>query len=145
MAMTDRRMTKDTSINKGLLLTIGVAFLVQAGGFVWWMSGLNSEVTRLASIQGTAIPALEAEAQKCGIAIHNNVQAIKEIQEHDQAISGLDVLNFKVEQLRVEIATLREVNREIMTQHEKIFDWMAMNSSGRSGGGNPYNSPGYSD
>ena len=79
MAMADRRMAnKDTSINKGLLLTIGVAFLVQAGGFVWWMSGLNSEVTRLASIQGTAIPALEAEAQKCGIAIHNNIQAIKE-------------------------------------------------------------------
>ena len=129
----------DTSINKGLILSLGVAFLVQAAGFVWWMSGLNSEVQRLASIQGQAIPALEAEAQKCGIAIHNNVQAIKEIQEHDQAISGLDVLNFKVEQLRVEIATLREVNREIMTQHEKIFDWMAMNSSGNSGG-NPYGS-----
>ena len=73
--MADRRMAnKDTSINKGLLLTIGVAFLVQAGGFVWWMSGLNSEVTRLASIQGTAIPALEAEAQKCGIAIHPRVE-----------------------------------------------------------------------
>ena len=109
------------------------------------MSGLNSEVTRLASIQGTAIPALEAEAQKCGIAIHNNVQAIKEIQEHDQAISGLDVLSFKVDQLREEIAKLREVDREIMTQHEKIFDWMASNASGRSGGGNPYNSSGYSD
>ena len=131
----------DTSINKGLILSLGVAFLVQGAGFVWWMSGLNSEVQRLASIQGQAIPALEAEAQKCGIAIHNNVQAIKEIQEHDQAISGLDVLNFKVEQLREEIATLREVNREIMTQHEKIFDWMAMNSGGNSGGGtNPYGS-----
>tara|TARA_B100001013_G_C24420017_1_gene367430 strand:+ start:176 stop:589 length:414 start_codon:yes stop_codon:yes gene_type:complete len=135
----------DTSINKGLILSLGVAFLVQAAGFVWWMSGLNSEVTRLASIQGTAIPALEAEAQKCGIAIHNNVQAIKEIQEHDQAISGLDVLSFKVDQLREEIAKLREVDREIMTQHEKIFDWMASNASGRSGGGNPYNSSGYSD
>ena len=131
----------DTSINKGLILSMGVAFLVQAAGFVWWMSGLNSEVQRLASIQGQAIPALEAEAQKCGIAIHNNVQAIKEIQEHDQAISGLDVLNFKVEQLREEIATLREVNREIMTQHEKIFDWMSMNSGGNSSGGaNPYGS-----
>jgi len=56
-------------------------------------------------------------------------------------MSGLDVLTFKVEQLRDEIATLREVNREIMTQHEKIFDWMAMNSGGNSGGGsNPYGS-----
>ena len=118
-----------------------VGFLVQAGGFVWWMSGLNSEVQRLADIQGVSIPALEAEVKLDGIAIQNNEAAIKEIQEHDQAISGLDVLNFKVEQLRVEIATLREVNREIMTQHEKIFDWMAMNSGGNSGGGsNPYGS-----
>ena len=134
-------MAKDTSINKGLILSMGVAFLIQAGGFIWWMSGLNSEVQRLADIQGVSIPALEAEVKLDGIAIQNNEAAIKEIQEHDQAISGLDVLNFKVEQLRVEIATLREVNREIMTQHEKIFDWMAMNSGGNSGGGsNPYGS-----
>jgi hypothetical protein len=140
--MVDRRMNADKSINKGLLLSIGVAFLVQAGGFVWWMSGLNSEVTRLASIQGTAIPALEAEAQKCGIAIHNNVQAIKDIRENEEAVSGLDVLAFKVDQLREEIKTLREVDREIMQQHEKIFDWMA--SNGRSaGGGNPYSTDGY--
>ena len=131
----------DTSINKGLILSLMVGFLVQAGGFIWWMSGLNSEVQRLADIQGVSIPALEAEVKLDGIAIQNNEAAIKEIQEHDQAISGLDVLNFKVEQLRVEIATLREVNREIMTQHEKIFDWMAMNSGGNSGGGsNPYGS-----
>ena len=131
----------DTSINKGLILSLLVGFLVQAGGFVWGMSGLNSEVQRLADIQGVSIPALEAEGKLDGIAIQNNEAAIKELQEHDQAISGLDVLNFKVEQLRVEIATLREVNREIMTQHEKIFDWMAMNSGGNSGGGsNPYGS-----
>jgi len=131
----------DTSINKGLILSLMVGFLVQAGGFVWWMSGLNSEVQRLADIQGVSIPALEAEAKLSGITIQNNEAAIKELQEHDQAISGLDVLTFKVEQLRVEIATLREVNREIMTQHEKIFDWMAMNSGGNSGGGsNPYGS-----
>jgi len=131
----------DTSINKGLILSLGVAFLVQAAGFVWWMSGLNSEVQRLSGIQGISIPALEAEVKLDGIAIQNNEAAIKELQEHDQAISGLDVLTFKVEQLRVEIATLREVNREIMTQHEKIFDWMAMNSGGNSGGGsNPYGS-----
>ena len=131
----------DTSINKGLILSLGVAFLVQAAGFVWWMSGLNSEVQRLADIQGVSIPALEAEAKVDGITILNNEAAIKELQEHDKAISGLDVLGFKVEQLRVEISTLREVNREIMTQHEKIFDWMAMNSGGNSGGGsNPYGS-----
>ena len=109
----------DTSINKGLILSLGVAFLVQAAGFVWWMSGLNSEVKRLADIQGVSIPALEAEAKVDGITILNNEAAIKELQEHDKAISGLDVLGFKVEQLRDEIATLRDVDREIMTQHEK--------------------------
>jgi hypothetical protein len=129
------RRSSDNSINKGLILSMAVAFLVQAGGFIWWMSGLNSEVTRLASIQGQAIPALEAEAQKCGIAIHNNIQAIKDIQENEEAISGLDVLGFKVDQLREEIRTLREVDREIMKQHEKIFEWMAQNSSSRGSGG----------
>ena len=129
------RRSSDNSINKGLILSLGVALLVQAAGFIWWMSGLNSEVQRLASIQGTAIPALEAEAQKCGIAIHNNVQAIKELQEHDLAISGLDVLGFKVDQLREEIRTLREVDREIMIQHERIFEWMANNSNSRGSGG----------
>ena len=133
----------DTSINKGLILSLGVAFLVQAAGFVWWMSGLNSEVQRLATVQydamKIAIPSLQEEARKCGIAIHNNVQAIKEIQEHDQAISGLDVLGFKVDQLRDEIATLRDVDREIMTQHEKIFEWMTQ--QGRGGRTeNPYGS-----
>jgi len=131
----------DTSINKGLILSLMVGFLVQAGGFVWWMSGLNSEVQRLADIQGVSIPALEAEAKLDGITILNNEAAIKELQEHDKAISGLDVLGFKVEQLRDEIATLRDVDREIMTQHEKIFDWMSMNSGGNSSGGaNPYGS-----
>jgi hypothetical protein len=134
----------DTSINKGLILSLGVAFLVQAAGFVWWMSGLNSEVQRIATVQydvmKLAIPALQEEARKCGIAIHNNVQAIKEIQEHDQAISGLDVLSFKVDQLREEIAKLREVDREIMTQHEKIFEWMTQQGRGGNRTENPYNS-----
>jgi hypothetical protein len=103
-----------------------ILFLVaQTSGAIWWASSLSSEVERLSGIQGKAIPALEAEAQKCGIAIHNNQAAIKEIQEHDQAISGLDVLEFKIDELRKEISSLREVDREIMTQHEKIFDWMA--------------------
>jgi len=81
---------------------------------------------------------LESEAQKCGIAIHNNEAAIKELQEHDQAISGLDVLEFKIDELRKEIASLREVDREIMMQHEKIFDWMAQ-SNPMQQKGNPYN------
>ena len=113
-------------------------FIAQTCGAIWWASGLSSEVDRLAGIQGQAIPALEQEAQKCGIAIHNNEAAIKELQEHDQAISGLDVLEFKIEELRKEISILAQVDREIMTQHEKIFDWMAQ-SSPMQQKGNPYN------
>ena len=112
-------------------------FIAQTCGAIWWASGLSSEVDRLAGIQGQAIPALEAEAQKCGLAIHANDEAIKELQEHDQAISGLDVLEFKIDELRKELASLREVDREIMTQHEKIFDWMAQ-SSPMQQKGNPY-------
>ena len=137
----------DTSINRGFIVSLGAAFLVQAAGFVWWMSGLNSEVKRLATVQydamKVAIPSLEEEARKCGIAIHNNVQAIKDIQEHDQAISGLDVLGFKVDQLRGEIATLRDVDREIMTQHEKIFEWMTQQSRGGNRTETPYVGGGY--
>ena len=113
-------------------------FIAQTCGAIWWASGLSSEVDRLASIQCQAIPALEAEAQKCGLAIHANDEAIKELQEHDQAISGLDVLEFKIDELRKEIASLREVDPEIMTQHEKIFDWRAQ-SSPMQQKGNPYN------
>ena len=111
-----------------------ILFLVaQTSGAIWWASSLSAEVERLSGIQGNAIPALEAEAQKCGIAIHNNQAAIKEIQEHDQAISGLDVLEFKIDELRKEISSLREVDREIMTQHEKIFDWMASSNQQQKG------------
>ena len=120
------------------VLTVALFLVAQSAAGIWWASNLSSEVERLAGIQGLAIPALEAEGQKCGIAIHNNEAAIKELQEHDQAISGLDVLEFKIDELRKEIASLREVDREIMTQHEKIFDWMAQ-SSPMQQKGNPYN------
>tara|TARA_R100000963_G_C4623933_1_gene90667 strand:- start:475 stop:855 length:381 start_codon:yes stop_codon:yes gene_type:complete len=120
------------------VLTVLLFLVVQSATGIWWASNLSSEVQRLAGIQGDAIPALEQEAQKCGIAIHNNEAAIKELQEHDKAISGLDVLEFKIDELRKEIASLREVDREIMTQHEKIFDWMAQ-SSPMQQKGNPYN------
>ena len=125
----------DTSINKGLLLSMGVALIIQAGGFIWWMSGLNSEVTRLASIQGTSIPALIEETKKISVAIQTNEQAIKAMQENEEAVRSLDVLAFKVDQLREEIRTLREVDREIMIQHERIFEWMANNSNSRGSGG----------
>ena len=120
------------------VLTVLLFLIVQSAAGIWWASNLSSEVERLAGIQGLAIPALESEARKCGIAIHNNEAAINELQEHDKAISGLDVLEFKIDELRKEISSLREVDREIMTQHEKIFDWMAQ-SSPMQQKGNPYN------
>ena len=57
-----------------------ILFLVaQTSGAIWWASSLSSEVERLAGIQGTSIPALE------------------------EAIEGLDVMGFRVEQLSKEL------------------------------------------
>ena len=60
-------------------------------------------------------------------------------------MSGLDVLNFKVEELWKAIdkleqadATLRDVDNEIMVQHESIFEWMAKSSPEQTAKGNPY-------
>ena len=115
-----------------------ILFLIaQPCGAIWWASGLSSEVDRLAGIQGEAIPALEAEAVQCGKAIHDQGQQIERIKELTAETSGLDVLTFKVEELRKEISGLREVDKDIMTQHERIFEWMA-NSSPMQQKGNPY-------
>ncbi len=115
-----------------------ILFLIaQTCGAIWWASGLSSEVDRLAGIQGEAIPALEAEAVQCGKAIHDQGQQIERIKELTAETSGLDVLTFKVEELRKEISGLREVDKDIMTQHERIFEWMA-NSSPMQQKGNPY-------
>jgi len=120
-----------------------ILFLVaQTSGAIWWASSLSSEVSRLAGIQGVSIPALEAEANKCGIAIHNNEAAIKELQEHDEAISGLDVLGFRIDSLSEEISKLREedvaqreVMSSIMSQHESIFEMMQSNNMIQQKGG----------
>ena len=115
-----------------------ILFLIaQTCGAIWWASGLSSEVDRLAGIQGEAIPALEAEAVQCGKAIHDQGQQIERIKDLTAETSGLDVLTFKVEELRKEISGLREVDKDIMTQNEMIFEWMA-NSSPMQQKGNPY-------
>ena len=120
------------------VITLALFLIAQSVGAIWWASGLSSEVDRLAGIQGEAIPALEAEAVQCGKAIHDQGQQIERIKELTAETSGLDVLAFKVEELRKEISGLREVDKDIMTQHEKIFEWMA-NSSPMQQKGNPYN------
>ena len=115
-----------------------ILFLVaQTSGAIWWASSLDAEVERLSGIQGNAIPALEKEAVQCSKAIHDQSQQIERIKELTAETSGLDVLAFKVEELRKEISGLRDVDKDIMTQHEKIFQWMA-NSSPSQTKGNPY-------
>ena len=123
-----------------------ILFLIaQTSGAIWWASSLSAEVERLAGIQGVAIPALEQEAKNCGIAIHNNEAAIMELQEHDKAISWLDVLGFRIDSLTDEISKLRDedvaqrkVMNEIMSQHESIFDMMQGNSMIQQKGGYGY-------
>ena len=120
-----------------------ILFLIaQTSGAIWWASSLSAEVERLAGIQAVAIPALEQEAKNCGIAIHNNEAAILELQEHDKAISGLDVLGFRIDSLTEEISKLREEDvaqrktmNEIMSQHESIFDMMQGNNMMQQKGG----------
>ena len=107
------------------VITVALFLLAQAVGAVIFGAKLSSEVERVANVQAASLPPLKAETQKCAVAIHDQGQQIDRIKELTAETSGLDVLAFKVEELRKEIAILAEVDREIMTQHEKIFDWMA--------------------
>ena len=67
-----------------------ILFLVaQTSGAIWWASSLSSEVERLAGIQGTSIPALE------------------------EAIEGLDVMGFRVEQLSKELEKINDRNDQL--------------------------------
>ena len=76
-----------------------ILFLVaQTSGAIWWASSLSSEVERLGGIQGTSIPALE------------------------EAIEGLDVMRFRVEQLSKELEEINDRNDAIEDQHSKLFD-----------------------
>jgi len=115
-----------------------ILFLIaQTSGAIWWASSLSAEVERVANVQAASLPPLKAETQKCAVAIHDQGQQIDRIKELTAETSGLDVLAFKVEELRKEISGLRDVDKDIMTQHEKIFQWMA-NASPSQQKGNPY-------
>ena len=123
------------------VLTVLLFLIVQSATGIWWASNLSSEVERIAGVQGgqhtKQIEALETDAQMCQIEIHNLQKLVADQSEIEDAVKGLDVLAFKVEELRKEISGLREVDKDIMTQHEKIFEWMA-NSSPMQQKGNPY-------
>ena len=125
------------------VLTVLLFLIVQSATGIWWASNLSSEVKRLAGVQGgqhtKQIEALEVDAKLCQIEIHNLQKLVADQGEIEEAVKGLDVLTFKVEELRKEISGLREVDREIMGAHEKIFDWMAQSSPMQQKGGvDPY-------
>ena len=106
------------------VITLALFLIAQSVGAIWWASGLSSEVEGLSGL------------------VDKSDQFQTEIQ---RAVSGLDVLNFKVEELWKAIdkleqadAALRDVDNEIMVQHESIFEWMAKSSPEQISKGNPY-------
>ena len=119
-------------------LAIAATILIQSSAAIWWASGINSEVERVANVQSSSIPPLQVEAKNCSVAIHDQGQQIERIKELTAETSGLDVLSFKVDELRKEIVNLRRVDEEIMTQHEKIFEWMANQNSPQQKGSFSY-------
>tara|TARA_Y100001951_G_C11192239_1_gene212227 strand:- start:165 stop:452 length:288 start_codon:yes stop_codon:yes gene_type:complete len=80
--------------------------IAQTGGAIWWASSLSSEVNRLSAL----------------------------VDKSDQMVSGLDLLNFKVEEVWKAIDKLEKVDTDIMIQHEAIFEALAEDSSRN----NPY-------
>ena len=99
------------------VITVILFLTVQSVGAIWWASGLSSEVERLSG--------LVDKSDKFQTDIQN-------------AVSGLDLLNFKVEELWKAIDKLEDVDNEIMVQHESIFEWMAKSSPEQTAKGNPY-------
>ena len=76
-----------------------IIFLVsQTAAGIWWAASLSSEVERLAGIQGSSIPAIE------------------------KAIEGLDVMGFRMDQLRTELEKINDRNDSIENQHSRLFD-----------------------
>ena len=89
-----------------------ILFLVaQTSGAIWWASSLSSEVERLGGIQGTSIPALE------------------------EAIEGLDVMGFRVEQLSKELEKINDRNDAIENQHSRLFEALQGNQIQQSSKG----------
>jgi hypothetical protein len=92
-----------------------ILFLVaQTSGAIWWASSLSSEVERLGGIQGTSIPALE------------------------EAIEGLDVMGFRVEQLSKELEKINDRNDAIENQHSRLFEALQGNQIQQSSKGYSY-------
>jgi hypothetical protein len=110
------------------LLGAIIFVVAQTSAGIWWASGLSSEVERLAGIQGTAIPALQTDAQACQVEIHNLKKLIADQAKIEEAIDGLDVLRFQVSQLTEELGRIREKNADIENQHGRLFELLQSQS-----------------
>ena len=120
------------------LLGAIIFVVAQTSAGIWWASGLSSEVERLAGIQGTAIPALQADAQACQVEIHNLKKLIADQAKIEEAIDGLDVLRFQVSQLAEELDRIREKNADIENQHGRLFELLQSQSPMQQKGGYSY-------
>ena len=74
------------------VITLALFLIAQSVGAIWWASGLSSEVERLSGL------------------VDKSDQFQTEIQ---RAVSGLDVLNFKVEELWKAIERLEQVDNDL--------------------------------
>lgn len=92
----DRRQSTSMNIDSKFFSAI-IFLIVQTIGAIWWASGMSSEVTRLAGIQGTAIPALEKEAKQCGIEIHNLKKLTGDQEKVAESVKNLDVMLYRLE------------------------------------------------
>ncbi len=120
------------------LLGAIIFVIAQTSAGIWWASGLSSEVDRLAGIQGTAIPALQTDAQACQVEIHNLKKLIADQAKIEEAIDGLDVLRFQVSQLAEELDRIREKNADIENQHGRLFELLQSQSPMQQKGGYSY-------
>ena len=120
------------------LLGAIIFVVAQTSAGIWWASGLSSEVERLAGIQGTAIPALQTDAQACQVEIHNLKKLIADQAKIEEAIDGLDVLRFQVSQLVAELDRIREKNADIEKQHGRLFELLQSQSPMQQKGGYSY-------
>ena len=120
------------------LLGAIIFVVAQTSAGIWWASGLSSEVERLAGIQGTAIPALQTDAQACQVEIHNLKKLIADQAKIEEAIDGLDVLRFQVSQLVAELDRIREKNADIENQHGRLFELFQSQSPMQQKGGYSY-------
>ena len=105
------------------LLGAIIFVVAQTSAGIWWARGLSSEVDRLAGSHGTAIPALQTDAQACQVEIHNLKKLIADQAKIEEAIEGLDLLRYRVEtEITQELNRIRDKNADIENQHGRLFE-----------------------